>query len=145
MTYLITIADWKTRQHDLLHIRHRVFVDEQGVPIELEHDRHDRTALHLLASTAENEPIATARMLADGHVGRMAVMPAWRRLGVGSALLGELTRLAAERGIRQLTLNAQCEAESFYARLGFVAEGKVFVDAGIDHRRMRMQLRPVDG
>ena len=33
-------------------------------------------------------------------------------------------------------LNAQLQVENFYARLGFVAKGDVFQEAGIDHVRM---------
>lgn len=142
MKISIRVADWNAQQHELLQIRYAVFVDEQGVPAELEHDRHDEGALHLLAGPAGGRPVATARMLADGHIGRMAVLPACRRQGIGSAMLRDLIRLARERGIRQLFLNAQCEAQAFYERLGFVAEGGVFEDAGIDHRRMGMQLDP---
>jgi predicted GNAT family N-acyltransferase len=136
MKVVIDSIDWNSGQDQLLAIRYAVFVDEQGVPRELERDEHDQGALHLIARTADGAAVGTARMLRDGHIGRMAVLPAWRRRGVGSALLRELTRIAGDRGIHSLFLNAQCEAESFYRRFGFVAEGEVFADAGIAHRRM---------
>jgi predicted GNAT family N-acyltransferase len=136
MEVVIDSIDWNSGQHQLLAIRYAVFVDEQGVPKELERDEHDQGALHLIARTADGIAVGTARMLRDGHIGRMAVLPAWRRRGVGSALLSELTRIAGDRGIHSLFLNAQCEAESFYRRFGFVTEGEVFADAGIAHRRM---------
>ena len=136
MKVVIDSIDWNSGQDQLLAIRYAVFVDEQGVPKELERDEHDQGALHLIARTADGTAVGTARMLRDGHIGRMAVLPAWRRRGVGSALLRELTRIAGGRGIHSLFLNAQCEAESFYRRFGFVAEGEVFADAGIAHRRM---------
>jgi len=136
----IALADWGRDRKDLLAIRYAVFVGEQGVPIELEHDAHDRTALHLLVTDPDGQPIGTARMLPEGHVGRMAVLRAWRKQGIGSAMMRELIRIAGEAGTEHLFLNAQCEAEAFYRRLGFSAEGGVFVDAGIDHRLMSMQL-----
>jgi predicted GNAT family N-acyltransferase len=145
MTIIIRPAEWQEQKHDLLRIRHAVFVDEQGVPVELEHDRHDEGALHLLAYPAGGQPVATARMLKDGHIGRMAVLSAWRGRGIGTAMLGELVRLARQRRIRALFLNAQCGAQAFYERLGFVAEGEVFEDAGIDHRRMQMPLEQNPG
>lgn len=140
MKAIIVQADWRRQRRDLLAIRYAVFVDEQGVPMELEHDEHDQDALHLLARDPKGQAVATARMLPDGHIGRMAVLPAWRNQGIGSAMLRKLIRMAREQGIGELCLNAQCEAETFYQRLGFDAKGDVFIDAGINHRRMTMQL-----
>lgn len=140
MNISIVQTDWQTRRDDLLAIRYAVFVDEQGVPAELEHDEHDHAALHLLAVSPNGSPVATARMLPDGQIGRMAVLPAWRRQGIGSAMLRELIAISARRGGGTLFLHAQCRAEPFYQRLGFVAEGDVFDDAGIDHRRMTMNI-----
>jgi predicted GNAT family N-acyltransferase len=47
-----------------------------------------------------------------------------------------LLRLARDRGIRRVRLNAQSRAVAFYARHGFVAEGEEFIEAGIPHRSM---------
>ena len=138
MDFVVNLIDWDQGKTELLAIRYTVFVDEQGVLEELEHDEHDRSALHLVARAVDGRPVGTARMLADGQIGRMAVLPDWRRRGVGSALLRELIRIAGDRGIRGPFLNAQCEAESFYRKFGFVAEGEVFVDAGIAHRCMTL-------
>jgi predicted GNAT family N-acyltransferase len=135
---------WDAQRDALLDIRYRVFVDEQGVPAELEHDAQDAHALHLLARTHDKTPFATARMLDDGHIGRIAVLPEWRGRGVGSALLEALIAIAQDQRRPAVYLHAQCRAEGFYRRLGFVAEGAVFDDAGIAHRRMSLRL-PVDG
>ena len=145
MTVPLRIAAWDADSATLLAIRHAVFVEEQGVPIELEHDADDVVATHLLATAPDGAPIGTARMLDDGHIGRIAVLAAWRRQGVGSALLRRLLQLAAERGLDAVYLHAQCVAEAFYEPFGFVAEGAVFDDAGIDHRLMRLRLRGPGG
>ena len=137
MTVRIRRADWSRDADSLLAIRYRVFVEEQGVPRELEHDSHDASALHLLALADDVTPIGTARLLIDGHIGRMAVLPAWRGRGVGSSLLLELLRIADASGSGAPFLNAQCDAIGFYTRLGFEPYGEVFDDAGIPHRRMR--------
>ena len=137
----IRVVGWDDAAAALLAVRIAVFVDEQGVPPELEHDAHDATALHLLATTADGRAVATARMLADGHIGRMAVLPNWRGQGLGTRLLSRLIDIARKRELDGVYLHAQCRAESFYRRLGFVAEGDVFDDAGIDHRSMHRPLR----
>lgn len=140
MNVRIDQVTWGQRQRELLAIRHAVFVHEQGVPLKLEHDEHDRHALHLLASTPAGQAVGTARMLADGRIGRMAVLPAWRRQGIGGRMLLQLVDIARGRDMQRVFLHAQCAAESFYQRFGFRAEGARFLEAGIEHQRMRLDL-----
>jgi predicted GNAT family N-acyltransferase len=137
-------TDWAADGPTLLAIRHRVFVDEQAVPPELEHDAHDATAGHLLA-LVDDTPVGTARMLPGGHIGRMAVLAEWRGQGIGTTLLRSLLELAESQGIRSPYLHAQCSAIGFYERLGFRAEGPEFLDAGIAHRLMRIPEAPASG
>jgi predicted GNAT family N-acyltransferase len=137
-------ADWGRDRDALRAVRETVFVREQGVPIELEWDGLDPDCLHLLAETPEGEAIGTARLLPDGHLGRMAVLSGWRGRGVGKALLEGLIAAGRRRGLARLALNAQTYALDFYARMGFVVSGDEFIDAGIPHRRMILQLDSVD-
>lgn len=134
----IITTDWPRDAGTLRAIRERVFVEEQGVPMELELDGLDPGARHLIAIVDEDLPVGTARLLDDGHVGRMAVLPAWRGRGIGTALLRRAVELAIAGGRPHAFLHAQCAAIPFYERLGFRAEGPVFLDAGIEHRLMRL-------
>ena len=138
--FSIQRVSWREGEHALRRVREQVFVREQGVPVALEWDGRDPDALHLLAQDAEGAPIGTARMLADGQIGRMAVLPPWRGKGVGSALLAELLAIAARQHYPPLFLNAQIQVVNFYRRAGFEPEGEVFMDAGIPHRRMRRTI-----
>jgi predicted GNAT family N-acyltransferase len=142
-SFRVRRADWDGDREQLRHIREVVFVLEQRVPAELEWDGLDQTCLHVVAESSDRTPIGTGRLLPNGHIGRMAVLEAWRRRGVGSAILTELLRLAREQAMTQVVLNAQTHALGFYQRHGFVAEGGVFLDAGIEHRRMRRVLAQV--
>jgi predicted GNAT family N-acyltransferase len=130
-------ADWDLDVEKIRGVRETVFVVEQNVPIELEWDGVDADCVHVLAESSAGVPIGTGRLLPDGHIGRMAVLPAWRGQGVGAKLLLALVALAAERGRQEVVLNAQTHALGFYELYGFVAEGGDFLDAGIAHRRMR--------
>jgi len=131
----IRAADWNVDRAALRAVREQVFVREQAVPLELEWDEFDPLCQHVVAEDA-GEAIGTGRLLPDGHIGRMAVLESWRGQGVGSALLEALLRLAHDRGIRRVRLNAQSRAVGFYQRHGFVAEGQEFIEAGIAHRAM---------
>jgi len=133
-------ADWARDRERLRRVREAVFVVEQRVPMELEWDDSDADALHLLAEDADGNPVGTARMLPGGHIGRMAVLAAWRRRGVGSALLETLLHLADG----PTHLNAQSSAVGFYLRHGFEVESGEFLDAGIPHRHMTRPHGPPD-
>jgi predicted GNAT family N-acyltransferase len=133
-------ADWSRDEDALMAVRTAVFVVEQGVPAEMERESRDTTANHLLAFAAGGRPVATARLLPDGQIGRMAVLADWRGRGLGTALLRQLVETARRRGLPRVFLHAQCRAEAFYRREGFVPEGGVFDEAGIPHRKMTREF-----
>ena len=136
--FRIRRAHWPSDRVPLRFIREQVFVEEQGVPLELERDGRDENAVHLLAEDTQGRPIGTARMLPDGRIGRMAVLAPWRRGGVGAALLQELLGMARAEARPPPFLNAQSSALGFYLRAGFVPVGPEFEEAGIPHRRMHL-------
>jgi predicted GNAT family N-acyltransferase len=136
----IEIAPWEAAQSQAQRIRFAVFVEEQGVPAELEMDDMDARSLHALAFEG-GEAVGTGRLLPDGHVGRMAVLKFWRGRGVGAALLRRLIDAARQRGDREVLLSAQVHALGFYRAHGFDAYGPVFEEAGIPHQAMRLSLR----
>lgn len=144
-TFTIREASWQADNSTLRALRESVFMQEQGVPVELEWDGRDENATHLLAEDELGNPIATARMLADGHIGRVAVLKPWRRRGVGTALMRFCLTLARQQGLSHVHLDAQMDALPFYTRLGFIAEGEVFMDAGIPHRHMQLRLEEKPG
>ena len=137
--FAVEIADWERDQATLRAIREAVFVAEQNVPPELEWDGIDQDCLHVIAYTNDRTAVGTARLLGDGHIGRLAVLAPWRGNGAGSALLLKLIAIAKMRGINSVELNAQTHALAFYQRFGFVAEGSDFDDAGIPHRHMLLK------
>lgn len=118
-------------------VREAVFIIEQGVPKELEWDELDAVSRHVIARDGNGEVVGTGRLLPDGHIGRMAVLAAWRGRQVGRALMERLIAEAAQQQLRPLLLHAQVQAIGFYEKLGFVAEGPTFMEAGIPHRLMR--------
>lgn len=135
----IELADWPAAQAEAKRIRFAVFVEEQGVPAELEMDDNDARCLHALAFQGE-QAVGTGRLLPDGHIGRMAVLKDWRGRGAGRALLRALIGAAHRRGDREVMLSAQVHALGFYRAEGFLPEGDVYEEAGIAHQAMRLQL-----
>ena len=139
------------QMEEALTVRRAVFIVEQGVPEQEEIDEHDgdparvTTAVHVLARL-DGRPVATGRLLLDyprgenAHIGRVAVLAELRRGGVGRAVMQALQEEARRRGFAGVTLAAQLQALPFYERLGYIERGDVFLDAGIEHRWMDLQL-----
>jgi predicted GNAT family N-acyltransferase len=139
-----TAADWP----EVVALRTRVFVDEQGVPAEIESDAADATAVHALSRDDDGRVVATGRLVerpgADGEdvavIGRMAADPAVRGRGHGAAVLAELHRQAVLRGWQEVELHAQVTARGFYEKAGYTAVGEEYQEAGIAHVTMRRRL-----
>jgi predicted GNAT family N-acyltransferase len=115
------------------------------VPREIEWDQWDDASDHAVAFDALGKPIGTARLLPDGRIGRMAVLKDWRGRGVGAALLHAMLERARSRSMARAVLHAQVQAAEFYRRFGFSERGEEFVEAGIPHVEMTLELFPRKG
>jgi len=137
MSIRLSLGDWASQQAGAKPVRHAVFVVEQKVPLDMEWDDMDNVSLHAVVYGNEEQPIATGRLLPDGHIGRMAVVKAMRGDGIGGLVLQALMEEARKRGDREVILSAQTHAEPFYQRYGFSRQGEEFMEAGIPHIEMR--------
>jgi predicted GNAT family N-acyltransferase len=138
--FVVRCVTWAEAEAQLRAVREAVFVREQGVPLEVEMDGLDAGCVHVVAVADDGRTVGTARLAADGKIGRMAVVGGWRGVGVGSALVDALIDIAVARGLSQVRLAAQTHAAGFYERHGFHADSEVFDEAGIPHRRMVRRL-----
>ncbi|SEC26350.1 MULTISPECIES: GNAT family N-acetyltransferase [unclassified Streptomyces] len=153
VAYAVRVADDPADREACFAVRKEVFVVEQGVPQEIEYDAHDADAVHVLAVREDGLPLGTGRLLYGeaaaartdgdltvGSLGRLAVTPEARGLGVGAALVRAIEDAARARGLAAVDLHAQTHALGFYERLGYMAYGPEFPDAGMPHRAMRRAL-----
>ena len=136
---MILIKPWQEAQKDAYPIRKAVFIEEQGVPAAMEIDELDPTAQHALAYVGQ-ECIGTARLVFllehQARMGRMAVLPSYRRQGIGGQLLRALLESGTSLGMTEFELHAQLSAIPFYEQFGFIARGDIYDEAGIAHRDM---------
>jgi predicted GNAT family N-acyltransferase len=140
--FTVRILAWRDALPLARPVREQVFIEEQNVPRELEWDEWDETSDHAVACDAAGNPVGTARLLLDGRIGRMAVLKERRGGGVGGALLLALLERARERSMRHARLHAQTHAAGFYRRYGFIERGGEFLEAGIPHVEMTLDLSP---
>ena len=120
-------------------VREQVFIQEQHIDPEIEFDGLDTQAVHVLVVDGE-QPLGTGRILANGHIGRIAIMQAARGQGLGVKVVRALVEYAKQQGYPTVDLGAQTHAVDFYRKLGFTTYGDEFMEANIPHQAMVMLL-----
>ena len=138
--YSIKTCSWLACKELLSDIRRQVFICEQNVPEELEWDEFDTLAQHVIALNSEKKAVATGRIKADGHIGRMAVLKSYRQQGIGSKILLALLDIAHDKKLDSVYLHAQTSAIAFYEKHGFTCSSEEFLDAGILHKSMYKKI-----
>jgi YbgC/YbaW family acyl-CoA thioester hydrolase len=142
----VEVGDWAQAQAAATALRHAVFASELGMDPALMVDAADASAQHAVARNRMGVPLASGRLLGAGpglaQIGRMATAASVRSAGLGAQVLHSLLAAARQRGDREVVLHAQTSAIGFYARAGFVPEGEVFEEAGVQHQSMRRPLQP---
>lgn len=138
-------TDWQTHSRELSQIRQQVFIVEQQVPVEDEWDALDEAAIHFLVIQG-GQAIGCARLLIEEihhqphfHIGRVALLKPFRNQGHGQALMKFVLAYCTAHAPHSIYLHAQVDRQAFYERLGFVAQGNIFMDAGIPHITMYWQ------
>ena len=141
----LQLGSWDELRALAAPLRMAVFVDEQGVPAEMELDDDDPHCLHAVVVGEDGTAVATGRLLpviADGpdrglaRIGRMAVNRDHRGTGLGAQVLDTLLSASRSRGDTGVVLHAQCRAAGFYAGRRFAERGEIFDEGGIEHIEM---------
>ena len=135
--FMIRTGSWAELQNDAKLIREQVFIQEQQIAAEDEWDTEDVIALHFVVLD-QHQPIATARLLKNNSVGRVAVLKEYRGKGIGRWLMLEIIQQAKHQQREFLKLSSQVHAIAFYESLGFKVQGDEYLDCGIPHVDMRL-------
>ena len=138
--FSVSMVCWHDGEPLLKSVREAGFIHEQCIPAELEWDGLDEHCRHALVLSQQGEAIGCGRMLANGHIGRIAVSSKWRKQKVGTAIMEALLNYAHAHDYPQVDVDAQTHAIPFYRSFDFVDEGEVFMDAGLPHIRMVLEL-----
>jgi len=139
----VTIAASQRERENAFSVRRKVFVEEQGVPLNLELDELDKTADHFVVYSAEN-PIGAGRIreitAGIGKVERVCILPDYRGKHLGNLIMHALEMHAINKGLNKILLNAQAYAVPFYEKLGYAITSPEFMDADIPHRAMEKEI-----
>ena len=137
--FRVQSGHWDKLEQDAKFIRKQVFIIEQNIPEEEEWDDQDMISDHFVVYD-QDQPIATARLLQNNSVGRVAVLKAYRGQGIGSMIMLEIIRQAHQQDRTFLQLSSQVHAISFYEKLGFSIQGDAYDECGIPHIKMQLVI-----
>lgn len=133
---IFKIVNTSDMLNDAYEIRKKVFVLEQGVPLENEIDQFESSSTHVIGYDNLQSPFATGRFRTyknGAKIERVAILASHRKLGYGKSLMQFIEAAAKEADYHTLTLNTQCHAQHFYETLGYTTFGDVFLEENIEH------------
>ena len=137
--YTILSGEWAELQSAVAPVREAVFIQEQQIAPADEWDAQDAVCLHFAVMDDET-CIATARLLENHSIGRVAVLSSSRGKGIGKLLMLEVIETAKKQGRPFVQLSSQVHAIEFYAGLGFSVQGEAYLDCGIPHIDMSLSF-----
>ncbi|MEK4030871.1 MULTISPECIES: GNAT family N-acetyltransferase [Bacillaceae] len=135
---VITVKNEQEREH-AYDVRKKVFVEEQRVPLDIEIDEYEDSAVHFVLYD-ENKPCGAGRFRIKDGLGkaeRICILPDYRGKGAGRLIMEAVEAQAREQKVPALKLDAQVHAIPFYERLGYEIISEEFMDAGIPHKSMK--------
>lgn len=138
----ITIKHYSSLCEESKYIRTEVFMKEQGFKDEF--DEWDNKVPNVVLFI-DGEAAGTGRLLPGKSnnsfvIGRVAVLKKYRKLHLGSKIINELEKIAKTSGGISIELSAQCTAQGFYEKLGYIASGETYLDEFCEHIHMEKQL-----
>ncbi len=138
--FTVSLIGWHDGEPLLKSIRETVFIRELGVPETTEWDGLDESCRQALALSLQGEAIGCGRMLPDGHIGHIAVLPQWRRQKAGTAIMEALLDYARAHDYPQVSVDVPSRYAPFYRSIGFAEQGEAFMAAGLPHIRMLLKF-----
>ena len=137
----IIIGNYQELKNDCNLIRYRVFVQEQNVPKNLELDERDPFCTHVILKLNKNS-IGTGRidLAKEGKIGRLAILPSFRKQGYGKLILRALENIGRKNGLDSVWLNAQKKSVNFYFKYNYIIISNEFLEADLVHVKMLKQL-----
>ena len=105
------------------YVRIQAMARKHQIPLWQEFDAHDTPETKYIVITGDDFPIATARMYPlDGErvmIGRVVVLPEYRRRGLGTRVVRECEAWAAELGFKGCVVESRDNKVDFYRKMGY--------------------------
>jgi ElaA protein len=125
----------------ILAVRQDVFVVEQNcVYADIDGRDGEAETVHLWIEDDAGRVLSTLRLMREGssgdRIGRVATVASSRGRGYSSALVARAIELSG----RSIVLSAQAYLVGWYARFGFEVYSERWIEDGIEHAPMRLEV-----
>jgi predicted GNAT family N-acyltransferase len=145
MSFSVSRVQWEQAAPLLKNVREKVFICEWRIPKNIEFDRKDRHATHILVcDDISQEPIATGRILATGEISRIAVLMSYRKNKVDSLIMQGLLAIAKDLNLDEVFIYSPLETVEYFRKFNFISAGAVFMEAGMPKQRMYCSLSKIE-
>ncbi len=129
------------QQAGAYYVRIQAMAKKHRITLRQEFDGHDGPDTKYIVVTDEDFPIATARMYPLDErrmmIGRVVVLPEYRRRGIGTMVVNECEAWAEELGRTTAVVESRDNKVAFYEQMGYEVRGEA-VD-GDTFRCIRME------
>ncbi|MBQ8927620.1 MAG: GNAT family N-acetyltransferase [Oscillospiraceae bacterium] len=108
------------------YVRIQAMAVKHHISLYQEFDEHDTPETRYIVITDDVLPVATGRLYpiddTSMMLGRIVVLPEYRRQGLGSRVIREAESWAAQLGFRRIVLESRENKVGFYQKLGYVPD-----------------------
>ena len=118
------------------YVRIQAMARKHQIPLDVEFDEHDTPDTKYIVVVDDYLPIATCRLYPEDDdrmmLGRIVVLPEYRRQGIGTQVVSEAENWARELGFTKAVVESRDNKMPFYESMGYVAnlnrkiEGETF-------------------
>ncbi|PCI60800.1 MAG: GNAT family N-acetyltransferase [Gammaproteobacteria bacterium] len=145
MSFSVCRVQWDIAEPLLRNVREKVFICEWRIPRQIEFDRQDRQAYHILiCDDASQEPVATGRIVSSGEISRIAVLISHRKQSLDKVVLKGLLKVANELELDEIFIYSPLEHVDYFRSRDFYTAGAVFMEAGMPRQRMACPVNKAD-
>ena len=105
------------------YVRIQAMMRKYQIPLDAEVDAHDGEACHYILALDGIYPVATCRWFAidetSAEVGRVVVLPEYRRQHLGRAVVAEAEKWMREAGFKKVVISSRVGLEGFYEKMAY--------------------------
>lgn len=125
---------WDHIQSHIINLRKQVFMDECHLPLNFLRHKDDAERYHVVAyEDLTGRPVGTGCIHADGHIGRIAILPGWREHNsVAHVIVDYLMHIAKAKNMDSVWLNVPTTSLEYFDRHNFFPVGERFEYCGVD-------------